>query len=63
MASALIALTTASCTTTIHETKVVPMQPVIINRYFLVPVPVEPEQNCGGVPNCWYEEDEDLGEA
>lgn len=61
MAFASIALTT-SCTTI--ERHVLPLQPVIVNHYYLVPIQPEPEQNCGGVPNCWYEDpDSGLGEA
>lgn len=52
----------ASCTTTVVEQRVLPIQPVIINRFFYL-IPEEPVENCGGVPNCWYEEDGDLGEA
>lgn len=67
MASVLIVLTmmammAASCTTTVVEQRVLPIQPVIINRFFYL-IPEEPVENCGGVPNCWYEEDGDLGEA
>lgn len=62
MASVLIAVMTMSCTTI--ERVTLPLQPIIINHYYVVPVPVEPEEdNCGEVPNCWYEPDGSLGEA